>query len=244
MADGSTPDVAHADVVQPPPPSDAAPDAPDPCAPIPNVQYQTLGVTPETMSPSTQGDINLLLRKWQVAAGQFAGLVDISGPTDTLAPRLYTVFTDDRDPVFTNVYQVQSWDWGCNCASAYITDPAVTMAGFAMAPAEIVQLPVSGYDIGGGFQALVLYATKETITLKYTLSDDVVYGYTIHLANVCVEPSLLALYDQSNAAGRTHLPALAGNQALGRVRGTELLVTIRDTGSWMDPRSRKDWYQH
>ncbi len=240
MADGSTPDATPTSDAAP----DAAPDAPDPCAPIPNAHYETTSVTPETMSPSTQGDVNLLLRKWQVAAGQYAGLVDISGPTDTLAPRLYTIFTDDRDPVFTGVYQVQSWDWGCNCASSYITDPQVTMAGFAMKPAEIVELPTSGYDIGGGFQALVLYATNETITLKYTRSDDVVYGYTIHLANVCVEPSLLALYDQANAAGRTALPGLAGNQALGRVRGNELLVTIRDTGSWMDPRSRKDWYQH
>ena len=224
--------------------SDAPPDAPDPCAPIPNAKYTTTSVTPETTSPATQGDIDLLLRKWQPATGQTLGLVSINGPTDSLAPRLYTLFTDDRDPVFSGVYQVQGWDWGCNCASAYMTDPAVTMAGFAMKPAEVVELPTSGYDIGGGMQALVLYATDETITLKYTRNDDVVNGYTIHLANVCVEPSLLALYDQSNAAGRTALPALAGNQPLGRVRGSELLVTIRDTGSWMDPRSSKDWYQH
>ena len=243
VEDASKPDVAS--------PSEAsAPEAsadggsPDPCASIPGAKYTTLSVTPETTSPATHGDINLLLRKWQSAAGQPLGLVDISGPTDSLAPRLYTLFTDDRDPVFGGVYQVQGWDWGCNCASAYLTDPAVTLAGFSMNPAEIVQLPTAGYDIGSGMQALVLYATTQTITLKYTREDDVVHGYTIHLANVCVEPSLLALYDQSNAAGRTSLPALTGNQPLGRVRGTELLVAIRDTGSWMDPRSRKDWYQH
>jgi hypothetical protein len=238
---------ASADVVQPPADAgiaDAPPDAPDPCAPIPNAKYVTTSVTPETTSPSTHGDINLLLRKWRPASGQVAALVDINGPTDTLAPRLYTLFTDDRDPVFSGVYQLQGWDWGCNCASAYMTDPAVTMAGFAMQPAEVVELPMDGYDIGGGMQAMVLYATTETITLKYTHEDDVVKGYTIHMANICVEPALLALYEQSNAAGRTSLPALKGNQPIGRVRGSELLVTIRDTGSWMDPRSRKDWYQH
>jgi hypothetical protein len=238
---------ASADAAAPPADagiSDAPPDAPDPCASIPNVTYQTTTVTPETMSPETQGDVNLLLRKWRPAAGQAAALVDINGPTDTNAPRLYTLFTDDRDPVFSGVYQVQAWDWGCNCATDYMTDPAVTMAGFAMQPAEVVELPMDGYDIGGGMQAMVLYATTETITLKYTHEDDVVKGYTIHMANLCVEPTLLALYQQSNAAGRTSLPVLAGNQPIGRVRGTELLVTIRDTGSWMDPRSRKDWYQH
>jgi hypothetical protein len=227
-------------------PDGSAPDAasgPDPCAPIPGAKYDTTSVTPETKSPATQGDTNLLLRKWQPAAGQTAAQIDINGPTDTLAPRLYTLFTDDRMPTFSGVYQVQGWDWGCNCAVPYMTAPPVSMAGYAMAPAEIVELPASGYDIGGGNQAMVLYATTETITLKYTHEDDVVHGYTIHLASVCVEPALKALYDQCHAAGRTSLPVLRGNQPLGRVRGAELLVTIRDTGSWMDPRSRKDWYQ-
>ena len=241
VTDGAAADAAHSSDAGP---QDAAVDAPDPCAPIPGAKYETTSVTPETKSPATHGDINLLLRKWRVATGQTAALVDINGPTDNLAPRLYTLFTDDRAPVLSGVYQLQGWDWGCNCASAYLTDPPVTMAGFAMKPAEVVQLPKSGYDIGSGIRAIVLYATTETITLKYTRNDDVVNGYTVHLANVCVEPSLRALYDQSHAAGRTSLPALRDDQPLGRVRGTELLVTIRDTGSWMDPRSRKDWYQH
>ena len=241
VLDASQADTAHTGEAGP---QDATPDAPDPCAPIPGAKYETTSVTPETKSPATHGDINLLLRKWRVATGQTAALVDINGPTDNLAPRLYTLFTDDRDPVLSGVYQLQGWDWGCNCASPYMTDPPVTMAGFAMKPSEVVQLPRSGYDIGSGLRALVLYATTETITLKYTRNDDVVNGYTVHLANVCVEPSLKALYDQSAAAGRTSLPALRDDQPLGRVRGSELLVTIRDTGSWMDARSRKDWYQH
>lgn len=228
--------------------SEAAPPAPpdsgpDPCAPIAGAKYSATSVTPETKSPAAHGDINLLLRKWHAAAGQPAALVDINGPTDSLAPRLYTLFTDDRTPSFTGVYELEAWDWGCNCAGAYMTDPPVTMAGFATTQGEIVELPASGYDIGGGFGALVLYATTQTITLKYTRDDDVVHGYTIHLANVCVEPALRALYEQSDQAGRTALPALRGDQPLGRARGAELLVTIRDTGSWMDPRSRKDWYQ-
>lgn len=219
------------------------PGDPDPCAPIPGASYEATSVTPETTSPATHGDVNLLLRKWQKAAGEQPALVDIGGATDGKAPRLYTLFTDDRDPTFSGVYQLQGWDWGANRASDFLTSPPVTLAGFAMQPAEIVQLPRSGYDIGSGLQALVLHATSETITLKYTRDDDVVHGYTIHMANLCVEPSLRALYDQSHAAGRKELPALRGDQPLGRVRGEELLVAIRDTGSFMDPRSRKDWYQ-
>jgi hypothetical protein len=39
------------------------------------------------------------------------------------------------------------------------------------------------------------------------------------------------------------LPALRGSQALGRARDASIGVAIRDTGSFMDPRSRKDWWQ-
>lgn len=238
-------DAAHPSPDGGAPVGDAGADAagPDPCAPIANVSYALTSVTPKTKDAAKHGDVNLLLRSWRVAAGQAASLVDIAGPTDGKAPKLYTLFEDSRSPTFRGVYQVEGWDWGKNAPSTFMTDPPVTMAGFATGPAEIVRLPQSGYDIGGGFQALVLYATTDTITLKYTRDDDVVSGYTIHLANVCVEPRLRALYDQANAAGRTELPGLAAKQPLGRARKGELLVTIRDTGAWMDPRSRKDWYQ-
>ncbi|MFH1434548.1 MAG: hypothetical protein ABIJ56_02410 [Pseudomonadota bacterium] len=67
-------------------------------------------------------------------------------------------------------------------------------------------------------------------------------GYTIHIVGICVEPDLLSLYEESNDSGRGNLPALSGDQPLGRARGDQVLVSIRDTGAFMDPRSRKDWW--
>jgi hypothetical protein len=113
----------------------------------------------------------------------------------------------------------------------------------ATTPGEVIHAPMSGYDIGGGQTAMVLYAAKHTITLKYTVEDNVVKGYTVHLSGVCIEPGLQSLYDQCNAAGRTQLPALKSRQPLGRAVDTEIQAAIRDTGSWMDPRARKDWWQ-
>ena len=55
----------------------------------------------------------------------------------------------------------------------------------------------AGYDVGGGYRALVLYAEPTRLTLKYTREDDVVSGYTIHLENICVDANLLALYRSS-----------------------------------------------
>ncbi|MGB0389798.1 MAG: hypothetical protein ACPGWR_33675, partial [Ardenticatenaceae bacterium] len=95
----------------------------------------------------------------------------------------------------------------------------------------------------GRFKALVIYASENRITIKYTREDNVVQGYTIHIENVCVEPTLLQLYRDVDQAGRLQMPALAPAQAFGRANGTEIGVVIRDNGSFMDPRSRKDWWR-
>jgi hypothetical protein len=112
------------------------------------------------------------------------------------------------------------------------------------APYETIYTPDSGYDIGGGYDALVLYASQTQLTLNYTREDDVVRGYTIHIEEICVEPDLLALYQQANAAGRGSLPAVRGGQPLGRSPGGEIMVAIRDSGSFMDPRSHYDWWKN
>lgn len=89
---------------------------------------------------------------------------------------------------------------------------------------------------------LVLYAEPTRITLKYTPTDNVVSGYTVHVEDICVEESPLALYETLNAAGRTVLPALVEGQAFGRANGGAIHVAIRDTGQFMDSRSDKDWW--
>jgi hypothetical protein len=62
------------------------------------------------------------------------------------------------------------------------------------------------------------------------------------LANICVDPNLLALYRSSNGAGRGYLPALRNEEVLGTATGS-LLVAVRDRGVFLDPRSRKDWWR-
>jgi hypothetical protein len=109
-------------------------------------------------------------------------------------------------------------------------------------PGETLHVPGSGYTIGSGYEVLVLYAAEDRITLKYTREDNVVVGYTLHLEGICVEPSLLALYRARNVAGREQLPALRARQAFGRAVGGEVGVVIRDSGAFMDPRSRNDWW--
>jgi hypothetical protein len=217
---------------------------PSGCAPIPGVQYGALDVAgPPTDRPAEQhADLNLALRSYEVTDA-YRGLVDYGGSGDPRAPQLDTLFADPRVPALLTVYQVYDWDWGCNCRGGLLTQYEVTLAGMGVAPGEVLRLPDSGYNLGNGYEALVLYATEERITLKYTREDNVVLGYTIHVENVCVEPSLLALYRAWNDAGRGELPALRGGQPFGRARGNEIGVAIRDAGTFMDPRSRRDWWQ-
>ena len=213
------------------------------CQSIPGASYDKLAVSqPCGCDPATHGDMNLLLRSWQ-AVNLTKGLVSVNGPTDASAPQLYTLFGDERVPGFPAVFQVQQWDWGCNCPTGYITSPEVTLAAMTTSVGEVIHTPLSGYDIGAGHTAILIHAGGGTLTLKYTAEDNVVSGYTIHLDGVCVEPSLKALYDQCHAAGRAELPALKSKQALGRALGGAIRVAIRDTGSWMDPRAKKDWWQ-
>jgi hypothetical protein len=217
---------------------------PSGCAPIPGVEYGTLDVDgPPTDRPAEEhADLNLALRGYEIT-GAYPGLVDYGGSGDPRAPQLDTLFADRRLPAFPAVYQVYDWNWGCNCRGDLLTEYDVTVAGMGLTPGEVLHLPDSGYNLGDGYEALVLYASEERITLKYTREDNVVHGYTLHVENVCVEPSLLALYRAWNQNGRGKLPALRGGQPFGRARGGEIGVAIRDAGTFMDPRSRRDWWQ-
>jgi len=214
------------------------------CQPIPDESYGDFPVNGDPTDPPAEEhpDLNLALLGYELTDA-YKGLVDPGGGGDPNAPQLPGLFADNRTATFSAVYQVYGWDWGCNCRGALITDPEVTMAGLAVTPGETIHVPDSGYTIGGGYEVLVLYATPERITLKYTPDDHVIRGYTLHVENICVEPRLLALYQSWNEAGRGRLPALRAGQAFGRARGNEIGVVIRDTGAFMDPRSGKDWWQ-
>ncbi len=214
---------------------------------IPGENYGTVAVISAPTSPpaSVHPDLNFVLRGY-ISTTAYLGLVDYGGPSDASSPQLYDLFADHRTANLSAAYRVYDWDWGCNCPGAPLADYAVTLAGMIVTPTETIHVPGSGYDIGlapTGYEVMVLYASESSITLKYTREDNVVTGYTVHADNVCVEPRLLNLYESWNAAGRSRLPALYAGQAFGRAAGSELRVAIRDSGSFLDPRSRSDWWQ-
>lgn len=191
-------------------------------------------------------DLNLAVRGYAGTAATL-GLVWYGGDTDGDAPQMPGLFSDGRTPQFTSAYRVYDWNWSCGangCRSGLLSSPEVTLLGMGTRPGELIAFPARGREIyGGGYVALVLYADETRITLKYTRNDNVVAGYTVHIENLDIDTNLLALYRQDDARGRKELPAVRNGQPIGIAGSGEIRVAIRDCGAFLDPRSRKDWWQ-
>ncbi len=217
----------------------------EPCKPIPGVSYDAIPTLPPHphIPASEHPDLNLAVRGYILNPNAYLGLVDYGGDSDPGAPQLYSLFQDDRVPVFVNGYRVYDWDWNNNRRGNPITTWDVTLLGMKTTPGELIHLPSSGYEIYPGYSALVLYAEETRITLVYRREDTVAYGYALHLEGICVDPNLLALYRNLDSQGRSYLPALKKKQPFATAQSNEIKVAIRDTGSFMDPRSRKDWWR-
>ncbi len=224
------PHIEHSGDIEPPPTYDSIP---------------VLG--PAVDRPAEiNGDLNLALRGYVTTTTDLE-LININGPTDTDAPQLAGIFDHQRMPSFEAAYQVRDWDWSCDdngCPADPITDPPVTLLALGATPGEALYIPTRNAEIhGGGYKAMVLYATSERLTLTYTREDTPAIGYVVHLEGIAVESTLVERYNEQNEAGREELPALRSSERVGRASGATVKVVIRDTGSFMDTRSRKDWWR-
>jgi hypothetical protein len=225
---------------------------PVPFQPIPGAYYESIQVDPyyyPDRVDSQHADLNLDLRGYEVT-NQTLGLVNYSGYTDSDPPRLADLFRPARVPAFLEVYRVYNWNWSAppNPGSrGTLIDGVyqrVTLVRMAASTNELIYLPTRSQDIyQSRLHAQVLYATENQITFVYTRDGNVIRGYTVHIENIWVDPLLVQAYQICNAGGRHYLPALANGQAFGRAKAGGILVAIRDNGNFMDPRSRKDWWQ-
>ncbi len=201
-------------------------------------------------TPADDPDLNLAVRGYVTLPG-LRQLVNIHGPTDDDAPQLAALFRPPRVPTFSALHRVHDWDWQCSdapaelgCRGELLAAPEYTAVSMVTVGGETLYPPARRPNImPGGYIALVLYAEEEQITFTYTREDSPAHGYLIHLDNFCVDPNLLALYRSLDEAGRDSLPALTDDDPLGTALTAPVVVAVRDSGSFMDPRSAKDWWQ-
>jgi hypothetical protein len=178
------------------------------------------------------GDLNLKLREPQPNPAE-ATLIDLTGFDDAGAPKLSAIFK----PNFTQTYTAHDWDWGCNCKGALKTDGY--LLGIKTTPGDPIYSPPVPQDIyDGKYYATVLYAAEDTLTFVYNNVGTVADSYVIHYLGLNVDPNLLQLYRESTG---NELPALTLDTPVGTAN-EELIVSVRDKGSFMDTRSRKDWW--
>jgi hypothetical protein len=233
------------DYSPPPPPSD--------CPVTSTRSYHTIPLEggPIDHPDYLHGGLNLSLRGWKSVSVNL-NLVDISGAHDSNAPQIARMFNPDSKPDFTATYQIYDWNWSCGehgCRGNMLTQWDATLLGLKTAAGQEISIPGRGPTLyQGQYQAVVLYAEEKRITLSYLRADTDATGYTVHIEDVCVDPNLLELYRrQVQADGYRkpgyQLPAISNNQVIGTALGNEVKVAIRDTGSFMDPRSRLDWWQ-
>lgn len=215
--------------------------------PTPTVNFDLIPIAGPAVDrpPASHPDLNLALRSYISTTGELS-LVDINGDTDSNAPQLVHIFAPPRVPTFTAVYRVYDWDWQCapaGCRGNPLDRPQVTLLAVATTPGEALHIPARSPNIhAGDYKAMVLYAESSRITLTYTRDDTAAVGYLVHLEDIVVHPALLTLYKESHAAGRSHLPALRNGEPFATAAGNSIKIAIRDTGTFMDPRSRKDWW--
>ena len=187
--------------------------------------------------PEEHGDLNLKLREPQRIEVE-RSLIDIpDSGVDPEAPRFSEVFEDN----FVAVYGIHNWDWNCNCKGALIQEEyRAVLVGIETTPGEDVFIPPTENDIyQGEFYAIVLFASEDSLTFTYAREGTVANGYTIHYEGLQTDPNLLALYRRSEG---NQLPGLRLDTPVGTATD-ELIVAIRDNGTFLDARSREDWWQ-
>ena len=179
-----------------------------------------------------------------------------------MPPQFATLFQPARVPPLSGFYRVHDWNWSPSpepgTPGAPLTTWPVTALGLQVTPGEALHVPASAYDIGQGYEVIVLYADERRVALRYVREDSAgAQGYTVHLDGLCTDPNLLALYTGLDAAAGPRyvyrppnqrpysylLPVLPAGKPLGVARGSEVVVAIVDTGNFMDPRSCNEWWQ-
>ncbi len=217
-----------------------------PPGPAPSYGSVPVASAPTDRPAHEHPDLNLAVRGHELTTAPLS-LQEYGGGTDSNAPQIAGMFSPQRLPGFSSAHRVYEWDWDCgpNGCRGHLEDRyPVTLLGMAVSPGEEIHFPSRGPQIyGGGYKALVLYASQERITLKYTREDNVVRGYTVHIEGLTVEPALLELYNRLDSRGRDHLPALRDGERIGWAGSGEIRAAVRDNGQFMDPRARKDWWQ-
>jgi len=116
-----------------------------------------------------------------------------------------------------------------------------------------IKMPSTGYDIGGGMEAMVVFAASDRVTLHigrheyFTGTKTCANGKTcsgghwIYVKNICVDQQIQNTYNRMEGAQKAagadlnpiQLPMVRAGQILGKASGNSVLVGVRDNGPFI-----------
>lgn len=120
-----------------------------------------------------------------------------------------------------------------------------------IAPGDPVKMPTTQYDIGGGKEALVVFAAADRITLHMSRAEYIrgsggnncngnpcSGGYWIYIRGICVDQKIQDAYNSAKSAQESaganknaiQLPEILPGQILGLATGSSVEVIVRDNG--------------
>lgn len=214
--------------------------------PIEGAAYKNNALTDEN------ADLRLSVLSYAPSTGA-AQLVEYGGASDPNAPNFRALFQPPRIPSIAQNFRHYNWNWNeaggppYGSRGAVNTDWEVSVMSAGVSAGEGIYAPARAPIIyGGDVVAMVLYASERELTLAYNRQDSVTSGYVVHLLGFCVDGNLVGAYRAQVQNGRRatgQLPAVRSHQQVGTASGQPLVVAIRDRGGFLDPRSRKDWWQ-
>ena len=215
------------------------PSSPPPSQP-PAEGFIQLGCS-EPNPPGTNKDYNIGLLRYHAVDPTFKDFVCIDHPQDpTDPPKFQSIL--GRIPEIANVYAANDENYSY----------PVHLIGFRTTSREDIRVPSSGYPhIDQGYDVTVIYADDNSIALRYAKSDHVSYlpdigtygGYTVYIKDIDINDNLWQGVNFNCLNGTKNLPGLSAGNTIGKARGSEIVVAIRDTGSLMDPRWIPDWWR-
>lgn len=199
-------------------------------------------------NPEGNVELNLAMRGW-TEVNERKELVGYGGDTDPNAPPSFGSLLAGHIPQIVKTYIVNDWDYangkpipGQSATPAW----PVHLIGLDASAGEPLLGLAAGRKIYGDYTLMVLFATPTSIVFTHSTGDTAPPnddGYPYYFMDICVDPNLLAEYQKDNAGGRDVLPAVRAGQIFGYAKDTDVKAAVRDTSSFMDPRSKKDWWQ-
>lgn len=208
--------------------------------------YDSWGLNPPDLTANTNPNTNAFLRGYGETTGELKLITygyPPDAPPDPKAPQLNSILKNGAQ--FTHLYKIHKWDEANNRPSNdYENAFPVSVLSLYAKPGQTVNTPDSGYVIGAGYKAMLVFADTKSIAINWTGDDGAIDGYAAHIEGFCVDPNLLALYQQLHNEGRHKMPVLKLGQKIGTAKSNEVRIAIRDSGTFMDPRSKLDWWKN